>query len=54
MVGLIVFYELIANMVVLYHREIRECFSKISNDADCRAVVLTGAGKIFTAGKCTK
>ncbi|KXJ12590.1 Delta(3,5)-Delta(2,4)-dienoyl-CoA isomerase, mitochondrial [Exaiptasia diaphana] len=28
----------------------RECFSKISSDADCRAVVLTGAGKIFTAG----
>lgn len=28
-----------------------ECFLQISEDADCRAVVLTGAGKIFTAGQ---
>jgi len=30
-----------------------ECFQQISEDADCRAVVLTGAGKIFTAGQHT-
>ncbi|KAK6183549.1 hypothetical protein SNE40_011008 [Patella caerulea] len=26
------------------------CFNQISEDSDCRAVVVTGAGKIFTAG----
>eukprot|EP01137_Pigoraptor_chileana_P021727 Opistho-2@85783 len=33
-----------------FWREIRECFAAISDDSDCRAVVLTGAGKNFTAG----
>ena len=28
-----------------------ECFKQIADDSNCRAVVLTGAGKIFTAGK---
>ena len=28
----------------------RECFSLLAEDADCRAVVLSGAGKIYTAG----
>ena len=27
-----------------------ECFEKIAEDSDCRAVVLSGSGKIFTAG----
>ena len=27
------------------------CFKKIASDTECRAVVLSGAGKIFTAGK---
>nr|KAF6285574.1 enoyl-CoA hydratase 1 [Myotis myotis] len=27
-----------------------ECFNKIAQDADCRAVVISGAGKMFTAG----
>uniref|UniRef100_A0A2I3GCZ2 Delta(3,5)-Delta(2,4)-dienoyl-CoA isomerase, mitochondrial n=1 Tax=Nomascus leucogenys TaxID=61853 RepID=A0A2I3GCZ2_NOMLE len=31
-------------------REMVECFNKISRDADCRAVVISGAGKMFTAG----
>jgi len=35
----------------MVHREMVECFQQISEDADCRAVVLTGAGKIFTAGQ---
>ncbi|XP_066099294.1 delta(3,5)-Delta(2,4)-dienoyl-CoA isomerase, mitochondrial [Saccopteryx bilineata] len=30
--------------------EMVECFNKISQDADCRAVVISGAGKMFTAG----
>ena len=31
-------------------REMVECFHQISDDSECRAVVLTGAGKLFTAG----
>jgi enoyl-CoA hydratase/carnithine racemase len=27
------------------------CFNKIATDSECRVVVLSGAGKIFTAGK---
>nr|KAF6285576.1 enoyl-CoA hydratase 1 [Myotis myotis] len=30
--------------------EMVECFNKIAQDADCRAVVISGAGKMFTAG----
>ena len=30
--------------------EIGACFQKLSDDSDCRVVVLSGAGKIFTAG----
>lgn len=33
-----------------FWREMVQCFKQISDDSDCRAVVLTGAGKIFTAG----
>ncbi|XP_078215431.1 delta(3,5)-Delta(2,4)-dienoyl-CoA isomerase, mitochondrial isoform X4 [Callithrix jacchus] len=33
-----------------FWREMVECFNKISRDADCRAVVISGAGKMFTAG----
>ncbi|XP_067831172.1 delta(3,5)-Delta(2,4)-dienoyl-CoA isomerase, mitochondrial isoform X2 [Heptranchias perlo] len=31
-------------------REMVECFNKIAQDTDCRVVVLSGAGKMFTAG----
>ncbi|XP_003420873.3 delta(3,5)-Delta(2,4)-dienoyl-CoA isomerase, mitochondrial-like isoform X1 [Loxodonta africana] len=30
--------------------EMVECFKKISEDADCRAVVISGEGKMFTSG----
>ncbi|ERE46486.1 delta(3,5)-Delta(2,4)-dienoyl-CoA isomerase, mitochondrial isoform X1 [Cricetulus griseus] len=33
-----------------FWRELVECFQKISQDSDCRAVVLSGAGKMFTSG----
>lgn len=33
-----------------FFKEIRECFYKIADDVHCRAVVLSGAGKCFTAG----
>lgn len=33
-----------------FWRECRECFQRLSTDKDCRVVVLSGAGKIFTAG----
>ncbi|KAM5210231.1 delta(3,5)-Delta(2,4)-dienoyl-CoA isomerase, mitochondrial [Hipposideros larvatus] len=33
-----------------FWREMVECFNKIAEDPDCRAVVISGAGKTFTAG----
>lgn len=33
-----------------FWREMVDCFNKIAQDADCRAVVISGAGKLFTAG----
>ncbi|XP_051018768.1 LOW QUALITY PROTEIN: delta(3,5)-Delta(2,4)-dienoyl-CoA isomerase, mitochondrial [Acomys russatus] len=33
-----------------FWRELVECFQKISKDSDCRAVVISGAGKMFTSG----
>ncbi|XP_054445091.1 delta(3,5)-Delta(2,4)-dienoyl-CoA isomerase, mitochondrial [Pteronotus mesoamericanus] len=34
----------------VFWSEMVECFNKIAQDADCRAVVISGAGKMFTAG----
>ena len=31
-------------------REIAECFQQLAHDLDCRTIVLTAAGKIFSAG----
>lgn len=33
-----------------FFREIKECFQKLADDKECRSIVLSGAGKIFTAG----
>ncbi|XP_029062610.1 delta(3,5)-Delta(2,4)-dienoyl-CoA isomerase, mitochondrial [Monodon monoceros] len=33
-----------------FWREMVVCFNKIAEDADCRAVVISGAGKMFTSG----
>ncbi|XP_040832282.1 delta(3,5)-Delta(2,4)-dienoyl-CoA isomerase, mitochondrial [Ochotona curzoniae] len=33
-----------------FWREMVECFNKIARDTECRAVVISGAGKIFSAG----
>ncbi|KAJ8681516.1 hypothetical protein QAD02_017308 [Eretmocerus hayati] len=30
--------------------DVGECFQELSNNSDCRVVVLSGAGKMFTAG----
>ncbi|KJE95612.1 enoyl coenzyme A hydratase 1, variant [Capsaspora owczarzaki ATCC 30864] len=30
--------------------EMRDCFARIATDRDCRAVIITGAGRMFTAG----
>lgn len=30
--------------------EIRECFTQLASDTDCRAIVLSARGRIFTAG----
>ncbi|KAM9263916.1 delta(3,5)-Delta(2,4)-dienoyl-CoA isomerase, mitochondrial [Morus bassanus] len=37
-------------MNVAFWREMVECFQDISRDSSCHAVVISGAGKIFTAG----
>jgi len=34
----------------LFYREIADCFQKLDSDPDCRVVMVTGAGKNFTAG----
>uniref|UniRef100_A0A8C9AUG5 Delta(3,5)-Delta(2,4)-dienoyl-CoA isomerase, mitochondrial n=1 Tax=Prolemur simus TaxID=1328070 RepID=A0A8C9AUG5_PROSS len=34
----------------VFWSEMVECFNKIAKDTDCRAVVISGAGKMFTAG----
>lgn len=31
-------------------RDIKQCFDDLSENPECRAIVLTGAGKHFTAG----
>lgn len=36
---------------VCSHRDLKECFDTLSVDPDCRVVMVTGAGKNFTAGK---
>uniref|UniRef100_A0A0B8RRY5 Delta(3,5)-Delta(2,4)-dienoyl-CoA isomerase, mitochondrial n=1 Tax=Philothamnus irregularis TaxID=1899461 RepID=A0A0B8RRY5_9SAUR len=33
-----------------FWREMVECFNKIGQDSECRAVVISGAGKMFTSG----
>ncbi|XP_006901175.1 PREDICTED: delta(3,5)-Delta(2,4)-dienoyl-CoA isomerase, mitochondrial [Elephantulus edwardii] len=33
-----------------FWREMVECFNTIAQDSECRAVVISGAGKMFTAG----
>ena len=35
---------------LLLYSEMVKCFNKIATDLECRAVVLAGSGKIFTAG----
>lgn len=31
-------------------REIGQCFNDLANDENCRSIVLTGSGRLFTAG----
>ncbi|XP_013930869.1 PREDICTED: delta(3,5)-Delta(2,4)-dienoyl-CoA isomerase, mitochondrial-like, partial [Thamnophis sirtalis] len=38
-------------MNVAFWREMVECFNKIAQDSECHAVVISGAGKMFTSGK---
>jgi hypothetical protein len=33
------------------HREIGKCFTELTDDSDCRVIVLSGAGKMFSAGE---
>jgi delta(3,5)-delta(2,4)-dienoyl-CoA isomerase len=34
----------------LFFREIRDCFEQLNDDAKCRAIVLSGSGRMFTSG----
>lgn len=43
-------YNVVTAFSVCFCREIGECFAAISKDEDCRAVILSGSGKHFTAG----
>ena len=33
------------------HREIGKCFTELADDSGCRVIVLSGAGKVFSAGE---
>ncbi|XP_054855891.1 delta(3,5)-Delta(2,4)-dienoyl-CoA isomerase, mitochondrial [Eublepharis macularius] len=37
-------------MNIAFWREMVECFNKIAQDSECHAVVISGAGKMFTSG----
>ena len=39
-------------MSISHVREFEDVFTSISEDRDCRVVVLTGAGKNFCSGEC--
>lgn len=32
-------------------REIGKCFTELADDSDCRVIILSGAGKMFSAGE---
>jgi len=42
--------ECLNAMNKMFWQEILDCFRKIKDDKDCRAVIVSGAGKIFSAG----
>ena len=35
---------------IFIYSEMRKCFEELDKNDDCRVVVLTGAGKVFSAG----
>lgn len=37
-------------LVFFFASELKACFDSLSENPDCRAIVLSGAGKYFTAG----
>ena len=38
------------NEHIFVDREIGECFNELGSDSDCRSIVLSGSGRIFTCG----
>ena len=34
----------------VHFREVGECFNQLGEDSDCRAIVLSADGRIFTSG----
>ena len=47
------FSAAVLNIFGCISREMVDCFHTISHDKDCRAVVVSGAGKMFTSGRPT-
>lgn len=43
-------YKKITQNNVNLFREIGQCFNDLANDENCRSIVLTGSGRLFTAG----
>ena len=37
----------------LHHREMLDCFQRLSEDSSCRVILLTAEGKTFSAGHTT-
>ena len=50
MLAIVIIIGVVHHYCCLAFREMRECFSQLSKDGDCRAVVLSAAGKIYSAG----
>ena len=42
-------FEIDFNFNIIY-REIKQCFESLGQDPTCRAIILGGKGKMFTAG----
>lgn len=40
----------LVNVHVHDHSDIKQCFEELSENPECRVILLTGAGKHFTAG----
>lgn len=42
--------RIITFVILVCYRDMRDCFTMLSSDPDVRAVVISGRGRIFSAG----